>query len=441
MTEKQQVKWRERIEKALITNDFLNGGRLDPVRQQRFENLIRGTNDMMSNADLRFVDRLRVTVDEEHFGRHVLRAGVGEATAPGIPADLRKPAFNRRAANLQKVSGFMNVSFEALVENIDQPDYDAKLVDRFMQKAANDISYVAVNGNTGSGDPLLSALDGFYPLSDNAYVYDAEGAVISKRLFHGAFRALPKEVRRRKDQLKFVANTLLQDNWVDVYGDRATVGGDAATRGEVVSPNGIRFMTCDEIDSDISVGYTAATYGKHVGTVYDLFTFTAANNIFRLQVTVAGVVGANITLTIPVGAYTAPELAAELNAQMVTAGEPEVFYAVDGRLYVRTVNTGVNDAVLLIANANSAYATLGMTVANYPGAAAAAGGAINNGTYMWLTMPENFRVYLLDNVRTSWGYQPRSDMYEFTLHYYLAPHIVDYASMVRVDNVRLIDYQ
>ena len=431
---------RTRIEKQLLAADFVNGGLATPDRKNRFETHLRGTNDMMGMADIQFTKSgvMRVTVDKEYLGRDVLGAGVENTNFTGIV----EPDYQGSNVQLRKLTGGFDISYEAMLENIESKDYVPGLTDRFMQKAAYSISDWVVNANTVTGATAKDLLtDGFHALSDDAYILDAGGSEITRNIFHAGFRTLPKETRRMKSQLKWVANTLLQNNWVEVYGDRATVGGDSATRGQIISPDGIPFLTCDEIRDDLSVGYTSATFGQHTGTRFDTFVLTAASNVFRLTTTIAGAATGPTSLTITPGTYTAPELANALNIAAVAAGHPAVFAAVDGKLRIRATATGPTNSVEIHAIANHMYTVVGMTAALYAGAAANPANTTNNGTFMWLTMPSNFRVYVSEEFRTSWEYVPRRDAYMFTVHFIAAPYLVDAGAMVRVDNIRLKDYR
>lgn len=436
MTEKQRASGRDKVEKALVANDFLNGGLANADRRNAFETFVRGTNDMMNLADIEFTKTLRVQHDKEWIGRRVLEAGTEATTF----TNNKEPDYDGGTTTLVKLTGQYKVSYEALVENIEGKGYQAGLTRRFMEKAAYDISDIAVNGDTSSIDTFYAKFNGFYKKSDDAYVIDAEGNTINRNIFYAGFEGLPREARRRKNQLKWFGNTLLQSNWRQVYGDRATLGGDSATRGIPQSPDGIDFMTCDEIAENLSVGYTSAKYGEHIGTVQDMFVLAATNNAITINVTIDGAASGNTALTATAGSYTAPELAAHLNAACATAGIAEVFHAYDGKLSVKTTKTGLTQIVEIVAVANSMYTTVGFTAASYEGAAASAAGTDTRGTYAWLTMPQNFKIYLLENFRTYWKYEQEEDEYVFTTHFFMNTRIIDPTAMVRVDNIRLMHH-
>jgi hypothetical protein len=426
-----------KIEKALTSSDFLNGGQANADRSNVFERYLRGTNDMMNLADIEFTDTLRVTHDQEYIGRRFLGVGT-EATTY---TDIKEPDYDGGTTTLKKFTGAYTISYEALLENIEKKDYQPRLTAQYMKKAASDMSDVLVNGDTTSGTPFYAQFNGFGKLADSAYVIDANGSTINRNLFYQGFRGLPKEVRRRKNDLRWFTNTLLETDWREVYGNRATMGGDNSTRGITVSPDGIAFALCDEIPDTESVGYTSATYGEHIGTAYDTFVIAAAtNDAITLNQTIDGAASGNTALTATAGTYTAPELAAHLNAKAVLGGLEACFDARDGNLVVRTTKSGANQSIEVVAVANDMYTTVGFTAAAYSGAAASAAGTINRGTYALLTMPENFKVYIKEEFRTYWEYIPRSDEYEFTTHFFCAPRLKDYTGLVKLDEIRLLDY-
>ncbi|MBT8348262.1 MAG: hypothetical protein HKP62_02300, partial [Sulfurovum sp.] len=110
-----------------------------------------------------------------------------------------------------------------------------------------------------------------------------------------------------------------------------------------------------------------------------------------------------------------------------------------GRIVISSPTTGAASEVEIQAVANDCYTTLGLTAAVTSGAAAGSN-SINYGTYMLLTNPMNFRVYVLDNFRTYWEYKPRSDRWEFTFHHYMQPHILWPMACVRAENIKITDY-
>lgn len=420
------------INKALETSSFLNGGRLNRKQQAVYEEYIRGTGDMMENIDLRFTDRLRGQIDKMGFGSHVLYSHSENTNF----TDTEEPAFKKDEYSLQKLTGAFDISYEAMVENIEKENFRSHLINSFLEKAAYDVSEVAVNGDTTSSDSLLDAMNGFYKLSDSGHIYDAGGAEISRSVFHKAFRTMPREFRRKRN-LRWFMNSVLQDDYVEVLGNRATALGDvnATSSGVIAKAIGIPVVTVDEIRDDYSVDYSSATHAVVTGTERGWFTITTGtNDKLKIDIDNTGVE----TITIPSGTYSAVELAATINdefSSLPTCVQTDG----DGHIQFWSPTTGSSSEIDIQANADDCYTTLGLTVATTTGSAAGSN-TIDYGTYMFLTQPDNFRVYVHEDFRTSWEYKPRYDKWEFTFHHYMQPVIVWPESLVRAEGIKLSDY-
>ncbi len=437
-TKKIHDRWKAKIEKALETSDFLNGGRLNAKQESKFQDFLRGVSDFTKYADIRFTDQLRGTVDRQHLGRHILSAASEYTTFTAI----REPSFSDGAYSLNKLAGGFDLSYEILIENIEKKNYKTHLINIFMEKAASDIAYVAVNGDTNSSDTLLITMDGFYKKSENGTLYSNGSAEISRRTFLAGYRSLPKEVRRRKGELRWFMNSTLNSDWGEVLGDRATNLGDSAVQGRFNAPDAIPVLISDEMSDTISVGYTSATYGRHVATLTDPYSLVSgASDAITINVTIDGAASGNKALTVATDTYTAPQLANVLNVACVAASVAEVFTTDgEGHLVTRTTKTGSTQSVEIVAVANDMYTLVGFTATTYAGTDASASGTINNGTYMWLTYPANFRIYILNRIRSTYVYQPREDGWEFTMYYYMDPYLVDETAITRVDDIRMKDY-
>lgn len=428
------------VNKALETSSFLNGGRLDAKQEKTYKDFIRGTNDMMGAVDIQFTDQMRGKIDKIFFGQNVLSA----ATENTAFTALVDPTFKDDEYSLAKLGGGFNISYEVMVENIEKKNFKSSLINKYLKKAASDVSWVAVNGDTGSADPLLSSMNGFYKLSDNGHIYDANGAEISRAVFHSSFRTMPVEFRRDKSSLRFFANSILQNDYQEVLGNRATGYGDVnAQGGTLTKAIGVPFLNCDEIKDDYSVAYGAATRAEVIGTKQDTFKIVTGSND-QAEIDIDNTeAGAPTAITIPAGEYTANELAATMNTLLAAIGPPAQPEGVStdgkGRIRIYSPTTGGASEVEIQAVANNCYTTLGLTVAVTTGSAAGAN-TIDYGTYMFLTDPANFRVYLLDQFRTDYSYVPRSDRWEFTMYHYMKPHIMEPMGLVRTDNIKLSDY-
>lgn len=423
-----------RIKTAITTADYLNGGELNPEQEKTFDTFIRGSSDLLANADIKYVTQSKGNIPRLFIGETITEAA-SEATDSGNTA---KPILGELNYETKKVRTAADVSTEFLVNNIEGESFRETLMSTFGTAFGNDISKLAVRGDTTSGDALYVSNDGFYKLSNSCHIIDVAGAEISSSIYHAAYKRLPNEYRMNKSALRWMMNGSIEVDWIEVLGARATSGGDAAVAGAAIRPLGIPILSVNEIQDDLSVAYTSATKGTHKGTVGGPFIVTAGvNDKFKVQVTTGGVAGVATTITITAGVYEATQLAAFLNAAMAAAVEPEVFDTDgNGHLRVTATLTGATSGVEIQANANSIYATVGMTAANYVGAAAGAN-TVSMGSYMWLTDPKNFVVVIRKGPRISFEYKPRTDKWEYTMYNEVDFLIRRPGAVVRIDNLKV----
>lgn len=434
MVDKSKFNDYMRIKTAITTADYLNGGELNPEQEKQFDQFIRGSSDLLANAEIKYVNQSKGNIPRLFIGEVISEAAT-EATDSGNTA---KPIFGEINFDCKKIRTAADVSTEFLVNNIEGEGFKTTLMSTFGKAFGNDLSKLAVRGDILSAHPLYQSNDGFYKLSNNCHIVDAEGAEISSSIYHAAYKRLPNEYRMNKSALRWMMNGSIEVDWLEVLGARATSGGDAAVAGAAIRPLGIPIVAVNEIQDDLTVSYTSATKGTHKGTIAGPFIVTTGvNDTFKVQVTVGGVAGVATTITITAGVYEATELAAFLNAAMVTAGEPEVFDTDgNGHLRVTATLTGATSNVDVQAVANSIYATVGMTAGNYVGAAAGAN-TVPMGSYMWLTDPKNFVVVIRKGPRISFEYKPRTDKWEYTM-YNEADFIIRHpGACVRVDNLKV----
>lgn len=423
-----------RIKTAITTADYLNGGELNPEQEKTFDKFIRGSSDLLANAEIKYVNQSKGNIPRLFIGETISEA----ATEATDSSNTSKPIFGELNYETKKIRTAADVSTEFLVNNIEGDNFRETLMSTFGMAFGNDLSKLAVRGDTTSSDALYVSNDGFYKLSNSCHIIDVEGAEISSSIYHAAYKRLPNEYRMNKSALRWMMNGSIEVDWLEVLGARATAGGDAAVAGAAIRPLGIPILTINEIQDDLDVDYTSATKGTHKGTLGGPFVVTAAtNDAFKIQVTTGGVAGAATTITITAGVYEATQLAAFLNDAMATAGEPEVFDTDgNGHLRVTAVTSGTTSNVDIQAVAHSIFATVGMTAATYAGAAAGSN-TVPMGSYLWLTDPKNFVVVIRKGPRISFEYKPRTDKWEYTMYNEADFLIRRPGACVRIDNLKV----
>ena len=426
----------QQVHKALETADYLHGGEINVKQQKRFDQILRGTSAFLDTAEIIFVDQNKGEIPRLFVGGH-MTVSAAEGTATGV---VSKPTFGKLTYDCKKMQTAFDITHEWMINNVEQESFKGTIMDVFFKQFSKDFSHIAVNGDSASGDVYINAFDGFKKLSNACHILDVNGKEIDRSVFLGAFKTMPYEFRAQKKALRFLANSVLQADWVEFLGDRATGLGDDAVRGQATNPHGIPLILCDEISDSLAVPYTSATHGIITSTLPDTWTTTATANAITIAIEIAGAVGVDRALVIPTGLWTATQLAANLNAQLVVLGDAEVF-TTDGRghLRLKTVNTGAADSIEIKAVANHVYTLMGFTAGKISGLVAGAGNTVPQGTYMWLTEPNNFIIPIVKGVRSTYEYKPRTDLWEFTMYNEACGLIRNEGATVRVDNIKLKD--
>jgi hypothetical protein len=120
--------------------------------------------------------------------------------------------FAKISLTTRKLRLDWELSSESLEDNVEGPDLEDHIARLMATQAGNDIEDLLING-TGTGSGLLSAFKGFRQLaSDNAHVFDAQGAGLDKAVFNQAIKVLPRKYKQRRNQLRFfTGSNLVQD--------------------------------------------------------------------------------------------------------------------------------------------------------------------------------------------------------------------------------------
>ena len=421
--------------KALASSALSTGGLLLPEQSDQFISQVRGSSDLFNHIDLQMVDNPRSYIDSFYISDVVTKA----YTEGALATETATPVMGQDEYETVEVYAAIDINHKTLTRNIMKDTFADFVVDKVIEAMGYDLAYASVQGDSSGGDPLLSAFDGLWKLSDSSHVLSANGAEVDFPIFAGAYNKFPdKKKRRLQSNLRWIAHNRLWTDWNYKLTPRADGLGAAALSASnpMVNPLGIAPLVCNEIQTNLSSTYTSATPAEHRCTVKGPFKLTATANTISLNVN-----GGGATVhTITAGVYRAPALKKLLNDSLIAASDPAIV-DVDqvGRLVFRTSTTGVGASIIIAAPANDMLSAIGATAATYSGAAAGAN-TRPYGTYMWLTDPKNFWVGMLNSLRIFWEFVPRYNKWQLTVYTELVPHIMDPDAVVRVDDIMLVDY-
>lgn len=422
------------IQKAIETVEtsaFLNGGRLNPEQQDAFIVLVRRFSKLIPLGRVERLTQPKMDIDKLHIGEPVTRKAP-ENTDAGSP---QKPAkFNKVAIDAKKVRSDWQLTTESLEENIAQDDLEDQLMDAMMQQISTDLENLHINGNealagTTPLDELLKANDGLDKLSEDAHIVDVAGGFLSKRVFAAMLRQLPKQFRNDPGLRWLVSRGAMVD-WMEQNSDRQTALGDAALQGGGIRPFGIPMEEIPLMPDDKLVNVKTATSATVLGTRFGPYEIKAGvNDKLLIDVDNAGAV----LVTLSAGTFEAFEIAGKINATTlpnVASDDGE------GRLLLKSPTTGAASEIDIQAQATSAYATLGLTVAVKNGAAAGIGQDVPEGTFIWLTNPKNMIWAMVNATRVHSEFEKDFDRIETVVFNRTDSQIENKNALVKAVNIR-----
>lgn len=234
----------ELLEKVITTTSLGSngGGLLGKEQSDRFIDymwdataLVRDARTVRMRSDTRDIDKVSV-------GSKLLRLAT-EATDDGVNAAA---TFTKVSLTTKKLRLDWELSSESLEDGIEGDDLEDHVARLMATQAGNDIEDLAINGDTAlTGDALYKSFDGWRKkVLGGGHVVAGGSAQISKATFNSALKALPRNYKARRADLRFYAGSnLVQDYMYNLttLGSNATAPEDIASgilRGNVAGPQG-----------------------------------------------------------------------------------------------------------------------------------------------------------------------------------------------------------
>jgi len=422
----------EKAVSAIETSAFLNGGKLNPEQQDEFLVLVRRFSKMIPLVRNERLDNPRMDIDKLHIGEPVTK----KAPENTGPTQEKPTKFNKVQIDTKKVRSDWHITTESLEENIARDNMEDQVMEAMMAQISTDLEDLAINGDeaastgTPKGD-LYSANDGWDKLSDDAHIVDVQGGYLSKRVFSAMLRQMPKQFRNDPNLKFFVSRGTMVD-WMDLNSDRQTATGDASLSGRPPMPFGYPVVEVPLIPDDKLVGVNAATAAIVLGTRQGPFEIVAGtNDAITIDVNNAGAVA----VILSPGVYEAFEIAGQINA-----ADPSLAGVAyddgEGRILFKSPTTGVAAEVEIVAVANDAYTTLGLTAAVTNGSDAGTTQNIPEGTFIWLANPKNFIWAILNATRVHSEFEKDFDRVETVVFNRTDAQIENKNALVKAINLR-----
>lgn len=201
----------ELLEKVIDTTMLgaTQQGLLSPAQGNRFIDYMFDATVL--GQDARTV-RLRgdtAELDRMHVGERLVRVAT-EAVDDHVNVGV---TFSKVSITSTKLRLDWELSSEALEDGLEGDGLEDHIARLMATQMGNDLEDVAINGDASSPDPLLKAFDGWRKRAHTAgRVVDAQGRVLDTSVFNAAIKAMPRQYKQRRNQLRFyTGSNLIQD--------------------------------------------------------------------------------------------------------------------------------------------------------------------------------------------------------------------------------------
>lgn len=219
----------ELLEKVIDTTMLgaTNQGLLSPAQGNRFIDYMFDATVL--GQDARTV-RLRgdtAELDRMHVGERLVRVAT-EAVDDHVNVGV---TFSKVSITSTKLRLDWELSSEALEDGLEGDGLEDHIARLMATQMGNDLEDVAINGDASSPDPLLKAFDGWRKRAYTAgRVVDAQGRVLDTSVFNAAIKAMPRQYKQRRNQLRFyTGSNLAQDYRYNLFNN----GPDAAVAAQL----------------------------------------------------------------------------------------------------------------------------------------------------------------------------------------------------------------
>lgn len=234
------------IEKADMTlADLASGGLLNPEQADKFFRQVQIQPTLLKMARAVPMNGPQKNIDKIGFATRILKPAVS-GTALGA-ADRSKPTTDQIQLNTKEVIAEVRLPYDVIEDNIErgnintagasapykpvQGGFKDTIVDMIAERVAIDLEELGLLGDTAHAtDTYLQLLDGWLKRADTNVV-DALAAALTKAIFKGGLKALPKQFHRNLAALINLVSTNQEIEYRDSLSDRATGLGDSIIEG------------------------------------------------------------------------------------------------------------------------------------------------------------------------------------------------------------------
>lgn len=206
-----------------------DGGYLQREEENRFIRKVYESTPLLSkvrqvemNSPKRRIHKIGIT------GNFLNKApDSGEA----LDASKRSKVFTEYVdMETTELIGSMYIPYDVIEDNIERGTLENTLMDEIIPaKIGRDLEKVLIQGDTNSGDGLLSSFDGILAqctTGSNLLAFNQVTGAVDDDFWAEILETLPIKYREREDALEFMVNHKISDAWMHFRRLRATLEGD-----------------------------------------------------------------------------------------------------------------------------------------------------------------------------------------------------------------------
>jgi hypothetical protein len=216
------------------------GGLLNAEQANAFIDFVQDEPTLLKDVRVVRMSSPSRKIERMGFKGRILRSGEFSHTQQFGSRHLDNTANKEHAAvvtnminlNTREVIAEVRLPYEVLEDNIERADFEAHVMREIARQVAQDLEELALNSDTGSGDPFLALFDGYLKSMTSHTI--ANGNVgVSPALFEQGMLAMPQKYLRRLPELNHYVSTANHIKYRGIVAQRATGYGDSALTGNI----------------------------------------------------------------------------------------------------------------------------------------------------------------------------------------------------------------
>lgn len=230
-----------------ITTTTLGATALHPEKAAQLIREIEKSTPILGSSR-----RLNMQSDKRDIDRVGIRSRMmGAPPAEGEPApETVTPTFSQNQLSVVRAVGVIELTDEALEDNIERENFEDTLIALIGERAGIDLEELYVQGDTISGDPYLALIDGWVKLAGNAVTGVAAPATASEFLntdVEDMFETMLVSIITNQVQFMRVRNRMafwvtwkMENDYRELLRERGTsLGDEAQTEARPLAYKGI----------------------------------------------------------------------------------------------------------------------------------------------------------------------------------------------------------